>query len=62
MLMEKLKSLKQSFNEEREKSEKESKTIQVTQKELKLSKAARKSADNSTLLHSDGFEISTGIL
>ena len=42
------------------KSEKGAKTIQVPHKYLKLEKSARKLADNSTCLQSDGFEINTG--
>ena len=34
----------------------------MLQKDLKFVKAARKSADNSTSLHSDSFEINTGKL
>ena len=49
--------MQQSFNKEREKSEKGDETIEVIQKDLKLAKAARKLADNSTSLHSDSFEI-----
>ena len=60
MLMEKLKSLQQSFNEKSKKSEKVAKTIQVLQKELKLEKAARKSAEKTILLYSDSFEINPG--
>ena len=56
----KLKSLQQSFNEEKSKVEKGAKTIQVLQKDFKLSKSARKSAYNSTFLHSDIVEILTG--
>ena len=41
----KYKALQHNFNEERGKSEKGAKTIQVLQKDLKLSKAARKSAE-----------------
>ena len=59
MLMEKLKALQQSFNEERVKVEKDAETIQVLQKDLKLKKSARTAADNSTCLHSDIFEIKT---
>ena len=59
MLTEKLKSLQHSFNEERVKSEKDAKTTQVLQKYLKLTKASRTSADNSTCLHSEIFEINT---
>ena len=50
MLMEKLKALQHSFNEEREKSEKDSETIQVLHKYLKLKKSARTAADKSTCL------------
>ena len=59
-LWNKLKAPQKSFNEERVKSEKDSKTIQELQKDLKLVKAAKISADNSTFLHSDSFEINTG--
>ena len=59
MLMKTLKALKQSFIEDRVKSEKDAETIQVLQKDLKLSKAARTSADNLNCLHSDIFEINT---
>ena len=58
----KLKSLQQSLNEEREKSDKVDETIQVPQKYLKLSKAAQKLEENLTCLHSDIFEINTGKL
>ena len=43
--MEQLKSLKQSFFEERQKEEKGDKTIQVIQKYLKLAKEAWTSSD-----------------
>ena len=59
ILMEQLKALQQRFNEEITKSDKGSKTIKVPHKDLKLAKSARKSADNSTWLHSDSFKIST---
>ena len=55
MLMEKLDSLKHIFNEERVKVEKYAKTIQLVQKDLKLTKAGRTAAENSTCLHSDIF-------
>ena len=42
-----------------EKSEKYYKTIQVLQKDLKLTKAERTAAENSTFLHSDSFKINT---
>ena len=51
--MEKIKAFQHSFNEERLKSEKYSKTIQVPQKDLKFKKSVRTAADNSTCLHSD---------
>ena len=51
MLREQLKALAQSFNEERRKSEKEAKTIQLLQADFKLSKTAKKIADNSNCLH-----------
>ena len=54
-----LKAFEHNFNEDRGKSEKYSKTIQVPQKDLKLSKAARTAADNSNCLHSNSFEINT---
>ena len=57
MLMEQLKSLQQSFNSERIKSDKDAETIQVLQKDLKLPKAARTAAEISTRLHSYSFEI-----
>ena len=57
--MEQLKALQRSFNEERAQSEKHAKNIQVLQKYLELKIAARTSADNSTFLHSDSFEINT---
>ena len=44
------------------KSEKGDKAIQVLHKDLKLSKSARKSSENSTCLKSDSFEINTGKL
>ena len=59
VLMEKLKALQQSFNGERVKSEKDAKTIQVLQKDLKWTKSARTITDNSTCLHSDSFEINS---
>ena len=59
-LWEKLKANQRSFNEDILKAEKGAKTIQVLHKDLKLAKASRKSADNSNLLHLDGFEINTG--
>ena len=59
MIMEKLKELKQSFNEDMVKSDKDSETIQVLQKDLKVEKSARTAADNSTCLHWDIFEINT---
>ena len=59
MLMEQLKELQQIFNEERSKSEKDTETMKIIQKYLKLTKAARTAADNSTCLHSDIFEIKT---
>ena len=58
----KLKSLQHSCNDEMEKSEKGAETIQVLHKDLKISKAAGKSVDNSTFLHSYSFEINTGKL
>ena len=51
MLEEKLKALQNIFSEEKTKVDKGSKPIQVIYKYLKLAKAARKSADNSTCLH-----------
>ena len=48
MLMEQLKALQHSFNEEIVKAEKDDKTVQVLQKDLKLTKASRTAADNST--------------
>ena len=59
MLIEKLKALQQSFNEERVKEEKYPRTIHVLQKDLKWTKAARTAADNLTCLHSDIFEMIT---
>ena len=56
----KLKALQHNFNEEKSKSDKGFKTIKLIKKDLKLAKAARKSADNSTCLQSDSFEINTG--
>ena len=53
ILMEKLKILQQSFNEERVKEEKYHKTIHILQKDLKWIKLARTAADNLTCLHSD---------
>ena len=52
MLREQLNTSQQSFSEERGKSEKPAKNIQVLQKYLKWSKEARKAADNSNGLHS----------
>ena len=46
MLMEQLKALQQSFNEDRIKAEKDAETIQVLQKYLKLMKSARTPANN----------------
>ena len=46
MLMEQLKALQQSFNEERVKSDKDDETIQVLHKYFKLTKSARTAADN----------------
>ena len=57
--MEKFKALQQSFNAERLEAEKYAETIQVLQKYLELTKAARTAADNSTCLHSDSFGINT---
>ena len=57
--MEQLKALQQSFNEESLKEEKYAETIQVLHKYLKLTKAARTAAENSTFLPSDSFEINT---
>ena len=54
--------MQHNFNEKRGKSEKGAKTIQVLQKDLKLSKAARKSAENSTHFNTDKLKISTGKL
>ena len=51
--------MQQRFNEDRVGVDKGAKTIQILQKGLKLAKAARKSADNSSFLHLDGFEINT---
>ena len=51
----KLKALQHNFNEEKSKSDKGFKTIKLIKKDLKLAKAARKSADNSTFLQSDSF-------
>ena len=59
MLIEQLKALQQIFNEERVKSEKDAKTVQLLQKYLKATKAAKTAADSSTCLHSDIFEINT---
>ena len=56
MLMEQLKALQQSFNEYREKSQKDAKSIQAVQKDLKLTKEERTAEDNSTCLHSDNCE------
>ena len=42
-----------------EKPEKDTKKIQVLQKEYKLEKASRKAAENSTWLHWYSFEINT---
>ena len=55
--MEQHKSLQKSFNEKRAKTEKDSKIIQVLQKDLKLSKTARTAVENSTFLHSYRLEI-----
>ena len=55
MLMEQLKSLQHSFNEEKVKSEKDAEIIQVLKKRLELKKSARTAAENSTCLQSDGF-------
>ena len=46
MLMEQLKALQQSFNEEMIKSDKYDETIQVLHKYFKLTKSARTAADN----------------
>ena len=46
MLMEQIKASQQSFHDERVKAEKYSKTIQVLQKYLKSTIAARTAADN----------------
>ena len=62
MLMEKLKALQHIFIEERAKSNKWVKTIQLLQKDFKSSKAERIEADNSTCLHSDSFKINKGKL
>ena len=62
MLMKKLKVLKHSSNQERKKSDKWAKTIQVLQKDLKLVKSAIKSVDNSTCLHWYSFKTNTGKL
>ena len=51
--------MQQSFNEYRLKSERDAEPIQVLQKYLKLNNSARISADDSTFLHSDSFEINT---
>ena len=59
MLMKKLKALRHSFNEDRVRSNKDAETIQVPQKYLKTTIAARTAADNSTCLHSNSFEINT---
>ena len=53
--MEQLKALQHSFNEERVKSDKDAKTVQLLQKYLKAKKSARTAADISTSLHSDSF-------
>ena len=47
--------MQQSFNEDRVIVDKGYKIFQVLYKDLKLSMAARWSADNSTCLHLDGF-------
>ena len=60
MLMEQLKALQRSFIEKTTRAEKGSLTIQLLQKDLKLAESARKSAENSTCLHSDSFEINIG--
>ena len=57
--MKKINALQQSFNQEKLKSEKYVKTVQVLQEYLKIAKAARTAADNSTFLHSDIFQINT---
>ena len=59
MIMEELKALQQSFNEQRVKAEKYVETIQLLQKDLKSTKSARTVEENSTCLHSDSFEINT---
>ena len=59
MLTEQPKAFQHSFNEDGLKAEKYAKTIQVIQRDLKLTKAARTAAENSTFLHSDSFEINT---
>ena len=51
IIMDKLKALQHSFNEESAKSKKEAETIQVLNKDLKLAKAEIKSADNSHFLY-----------
>ena len=55
----KSKALQHSFIEDRVKEEKDSKTIQVLEKYLKLTKEARIAVDNSNCSHSDSFEINT---
>ena len=51
MFMQQIKALQQTFNEGKGKSDKVDETIQLLQKDLKLAKAARKLAENSTYLH-----------
>ena len=51
--------MQQTFNEDWVKSYKDAKIVQLIQKYMKLTKAARTSAENSTWLHSDSFEINT---
>ena len=55
-----IKVLATEFKWREGKSEKGYKTIQVLQKDLKLSKPARKSVENSTCLHWDRLEVNTG--
>ena len=59
MIMEQLKALQQSFNEEKVKEEKDTETILVLQKYLKLIKTERTVAYNLTCLHPYISEINT---
>ena len=59
IFMKQLKALQQSFNEERVKEEKDTETILVLQKYLKLLKTERSAAYNLTCLHPYISEINT---